>query len=390
MNRSEGLETQLVTEPNSPHSTPTPTPTPTPAPTPTPTPEPTPPVGDNSERPLFTAKHKVLLMMKDPNSYRSLGGYRKVRDLSTPINYVNQNTSSSDGQGTYDHSDAGIERAARNVVDYVISRQVLGEDHFNPWLRDSKLVLWDIESAVRSINVPRNVRITTGYPNVFYFPGGELDQRKEAIRVQWGISQKVKEMLKARRMGYEGVWYNIPNVRGFPASQSEIQPFIDTQSSDVRDFASQHAGALACNAQAITTDAMMESFKNNPANLELQLNRVVYLAKGIRERLGKSAKIICTLWPRWYVLGAGQIPENSSRYLNNDVVVPPGYMRRLVDRLMKEADVDGFFVWASTSDDEYSAAATERWDARNAEVADYILNWNKSAPAEKQFKKLPN
>jgi hypothetical protein len=286
----------------------------------------------------------------------SLQGLSLVRDLINRAIYINDTLLVNDA-GLHDHSAAGIAAHGLKVFNFVQTRMT-GEGA-------PRAIWFDLEHG-NSIHVPASVGYDPGTDGKFaavYSYRSRTALRTEAIRYQDLVAKSVIDRTRAAGdQDFEVGWYNIPGRIG---SNPNIDAAAQIMYGDARVLLDTHGfGGVSCYFSITASQA--QQMIAGTYTMDQYIDSMVANVVAVKQKF-VDQKIYAVLWPYfWY----------TDVYPFGSKVVPAGAMRQLATRLLAEADVDGFFFWHSSGDDDPSvinAAERTRWNARYEEVAEVVL-----------------
>ncbi|MFL5333864.1 MAG: hypothetical protein ACJ8H8_11965 [Geminicoccaceae bacterium] len=309
--------------------------------------------------PVRRATGKLLLLHR-PTSDPLLQAFQPVQSLVTRAIYI-PSRQHREPFGYFDHSAAGMDAHADAWWQFYQTRRAAG---------DGSVLWWDPEQGT-SRNVPPSVdynRARDRASAAVYRYHADARLRLEAVRWQAGMASRlIARADAAGATDFEMSQYDLPN-----------RPVIGDEDSDwvYRRQVDEVRAALLCpyfafggpGAYFAGTQSMISNW-----TAAQHVARTVEVMTRVRALFGPGQKIVPAIWARWYIRPTfldRWIPGRSPVYPNDDIVVPPGYLRAMVKALL-DAGVDGVVVWRGTPDDADPAAAA-RMAERYQEVVEVV------------------
>jgi hypothetical protein len=336
--------------PSTPTSTETSTPTPTRTSTPPPEPSPSPASGGR----LRSASRPVLVRLAGHGLSGPHAGLQSGLDVTTSVAFIpqGQHAVSVNGRLHFDHSDAGIEAGAQQVAKMIISR-------------NTRFGMFDVEHH-NSVNVPASVGYNPsvdGQLAARYHPSSRLALRQEAVRYHTRLIGRVRQLLSARG-GELGV-YNVPaHISWYHAYNESAKS--STASKEAQDLVPllPLLSFTGPQAQLMIDQRMSDEISSGKIS---DNNLIHWHAESVRVRrraLGGNARLMPTIWPRFFGLGGARLPNGSA-------ALRPGLMGRLASAML-DAGAQGFVCWTPSIDRNLSSADQQAMSRSWGEVVDVM------------------
>jgi hypothetical protein len=341
----------LSTNTSTPTSEPS-TPTPTLSEPSTPPPEPSPPPASGGR--LHSASRPVLVRLAGYGLSGPHAGLQSGLDVMTSVAFIPQGQHSIivNNRRHFDHSDAGIEAGAQQVAKLIISR-------------NTRFGLFDVEHH-NSVNVPASVGYNPsvdGQLAARYHPSSRLALRQEAVRYHTKLIGRVKQLLSARN-GELGAYNVPPHISWYHANnESAKSSWANREAQDLAPLL-PILSFTGPQAQILIDQRMSDEISSGKISDD---NLIHWHAESVRVRrqaLGGNARIMPTIWPRFFGVGGARLPNGSA-------ALRPGFMGRLCTAMLN-AGAQGFLCWTPSIDRNLSSADQQAMSRSWGEVVDVM------------------
>ena len=296
-------------------------------------------------RPLREAGFPVLLRFTNHNPAGRYPPLDAAADLTTPATYISSmslRVPFSGGGYRFDHSDAGIERAAAAVTKTVT---------YQARTSRSGITMFDIESN-RSFNVP----------GTFYDAARDYDRaarydhlaapelRGEAARYQTRLMAACQVQMAISMPSFEPGAYNVPGPINFYTALRAGQPAAigAKQAADLRPTLLPSLSFTGPQCRLNISQVMSDRIRTGAITLRQLIDMcAIRVAAASKTVAGSGGKVMPRLWPRYWAL-------RGARYPNGSAILPAGFYTDFCNALL-DAGAKGFSIWTPKVDSSLSA-----------------------------------
>jgi hypothetical protein len=303
-------------------------------------------IARGATRPLREATFPVLLRFTNHNPAGRYPPLDAAADLTTPASYISSislRVPYSGGGSRFDHSDAGIQRAAAAVAKTV---------SYQAKASRSGITMFDIESN-RSFNVP----------GTFYDAARDYDRaarydhlaapelRGEAVRYQTRLMAACQAQLVTSVPSFEPGAYNVPGPINFYTAFRAGQPAAigSKQAADLRPTLLPALSFTGPQCRLNISQVMSDRIRTGAITLRQLIDMcAISVATASKTVEGSGARVMPCLWPRYWAL-------SGARYPNGSAALPAGFYTDFCNALL-DAGAQGFSIWTPKVDSSLSAA----------------------------------